>query len=85
MTLTARAITVAIRYAGADGAKPEDCQVIDGRRKTVAGADAVSQRIQVNGDCSDFNGPHQRLRDACERQGYDFRTILRNADRHRTP
>ncbi len=42
--------------------------------------DAVFERIQVNGDCSDFSGPHLRLRDACEKFGYDFRTITRNAD-----
>ncbi len=43
--------------------------------------DAVSERIQVNGECSDLNGPHQRMHEACERFGYDFRGIVRNADR----
>ena len=42
--------------------------------------DAVFERIQVNGDCSDLNGPHLRLREACERLGHDFRLITRNAD-----
>ena len=45
--------------------------------------DAVSHRLQVNGDCSDYSGPHRRLQQACERLGYDFRTIVRNADRER--
>src|SRR5215212_4523821 len=44
-TPTTRVITVAIRHAGADGAETEDRQVIDSRRKAVAGADAVPQRI----------------------------------------
>ena len=42
--------------------------------------DAVFERISVNGDCSDLNGPHVRLQDACEQLGYDFRTITRNTD-----
>ena len=37
----------------------------------------------MNGECSDLNGPHQRLREGCERLGYDFRLITRNADRDR--
>src|SRR5215207_7350228 len=45
LTLTARATLATIRHAGTDGAETEDRQMIDGRRKTVAGADAVSQRI----------------------------------------
>jgi choline dehydrogenase-like flavoprotein len=42
--------------------------------------DAVFERIQVNADCSDLNGPHLRLREACEKLGLDFRTITRNTD-----
>jgi choline dehydrogenase-like flavoprotein len=34
----------------------------------------------VNADCSDLNGPHQRLREGCEKLGYDFRLITRNTD-----
>jgi acyl-CoA reductase-like NAD-dependent aldehyde dehydrogenase/choline dehydrogenase-like flavoprotein len=45
--------------------------------------DAVFERLGVNGDCSDLNGPHLRLKEACERLGYDFRPITRNADRER--
>ena len=43
--------------------------------------DAVLQRIGANDECSDLNGPHERLREACEKLGYDFRLIVRNADR----
>ena len=42
--------------------------------------DAVSERIMVNDECSDLSGPHHRLREACEKFGYDFGTILRNTD-----
>jgi choline dehydrogenase-like flavoprotein len=34
----------------------------------------------VNDDCSDLNGPHQRLKQACEKLGYDFRPTFRNTD-----
>ena len=42
--------------------------------------DAVWERLQVNADCSDLSGPHRRLQEACEKLGYDFRTITRNTD-----
>jgi choline dehydrogenase-like flavoprotein len=42
--------------------------------------DAVSQRINVNPDCSDWNGPHLRIQDGCEKLGYDFEVVTRNAD-----
>jgi choline dehydrogenase-like flavoprotein len=45
--------------------------------------DAVSERISVNVECSDLNGPHQRLREACERLGLDFGPVARNADPRR--
>ena len=35
--------------------------------------DAVFERLGVNDECSDLNGPHQRMREGCERLGYDFR------------
>ena len=44
--------------------------------------DAVWERLGVNDDCSDYNGPHQRLQEACEALGYDFVRITRNADRN---
>jgi acyl-CoA reductase-like NAD-dependent aldehyde dehydrogenase/choline dehydrogenase-like flavoprotein len=43
--------------------------------------DAVSERIQANDECSDLNGPHQRLKEACDRYAYDFRPVVRNSDR----
>ena len=43
--------------------------------------DAVLERLQANDECSDLNGPHLRLREACEKLGYDFRLTVRNADR----
>ncbi len=42
--------------------------------------DSVFERIMVNGECSDLSGPHLRLQEACEKFGYDFRTITRNTD-----
>jgi choline dehydrogenase-like flavoprotein len=45
--------------------------------------DEVFARLQVNDACSDLNGPNTRLREACERLGYDFKVITRNADRER--
>ncbi len=43
--------------------------------------DSVFERLGVNDECSDLNGPHQRMREGCERLGYDFQLITRNADR----
>jgi len=43
--------------------------------------DAVFARIDVNDRCSDFNGPTKRLREGCEKLGYSFDVITRNADR----
>jgi acyl-CoA reductase-like NAD-dependent aldehyde dehydrogenase/choline dehydrogenase-like flavoprotein len=43
--------------------------------------DAVLERIGANDQCSDLNGPHERLLEACGNLGYDFRLIVRNADR----
>jgi len=45
--------------------------------------DAVWDRLQVNDKCSDFNGPSLRMKEGCEKLGWDFRTITRNADRDR--
>ena len=45
--------------------------------------DAVWKRLQVNDHCSDFNGPSLRMKEGCDRLGWDFRTITRNADRKR--
>jgi choline dehydrogenase-like flavoprotein len=43
--------------------------------------DAVFARIGVNADCSDFNGPTRRMQEGCEKLGYAFKVITRNADR----
>jgi choline dehydrogenase-like flavoprotein len=45
--------------------------------------DAIWDRLAVNDKCSDFNGPSLRMKEGCERLGWDFRTITRNADRDR--
>jgi choline dehydrogenase-like flavoprotein len=45
--------------------------------------DAVFARLQVNDRCSDLNGPQQRMKEGCERLGWDFKTVLRNADESR--
>src|SRR5207344_2664061 len=42
--------------------------------------DAVSERANVNPDCSDWNGLHLRIKAGCEKLGYDFQVITRNAD-----
>jgi choline dehydrogenase-like flavoprotein len=42
--------------------------------------DTVLERISANEQCSDWNGPHQRMKEGCEELGWDFRTIVRNAD-----
>jgi choline dehydrogenase-like flavoprotein len=45
--------------------------------------DAIFARLSVNDRCSDLNGPHQRLKEAADRLGWSFKTILRNADEDR--
>jgi choline dehydrogenase-like flavoprotein len=42
--------------------------------------DAIFARLQVNDRCSDFNGPHQRMKEGADELGWSFATILRNAD-----
>ncbi|MDQ3934508.1 MAG: GMC family oxidoreductase [Actinomycetota bacterium] len=42
--------------------------------------DTVLERISATDQASDWNGPHQRLKEGCEALGWDFRTIVRNAD-----
>jgi choline dehydrogenase-like flavoprotein len=42
--------------------------------------DAVFARIGVTDATSDYNGPHQRLAEGCEKLGYDFGPVTRNAD-----
>ena len=42
--------------------------------------DAILARVSANDRCSDLNGPHLRLKEGCEKLGYSFRRIVRNAD-----
>jgi choline dehydrogenase-like flavoprotein len=42
--------------------------------------DAILTRLSANDQCSDFNGPHLRLKEGCEKLGYSFKRIVRNAD-----
>jgi choline dehydrogenase-like flavoprotein len=42
--------------------------------------DAVLERIGATDELSDLNGPQQRMKDGCERLGWDFRKVVRNAD-----
>jgi choline dehydrogenase-like flavoprotein len=41
---------------------------------------AVIERISISTDCSDWNGPNQRLIDGCQALGYSSRRTARNAD-----
>jgi choline dehydrogenase-like flavoprotein len=43
--------------------------------------DAVLARISANDACSDLNDPNSRLREGCEKLGWSFQKIVRNADR----
>jgi choline dehydrogenase-like flavoprotein len=45
--------------------------------------DVIFERLGVNDRCSDLNGPQQRLKEAADRLGWSFETILRNADESR--
>ena len=42
--------------------------------------DTVLERIGANEQCSDLNGPQQRMREGAEALGWSFETIVRNAD-----
>jgi acyl-CoA reductase-like NAD-dependent aldehyde dehydrogenase/choline dehydrogenase-like flavoprotein len=42
--------------------------------------DAVWKRINATDECSELNGPHQRLEEGCEALGWDFKRITRNVD-----
>jgi choline dehydrogenase-like flavoprotein len=43
--------------------------------------DAVLSRISANDACSDLNDPNSRLQEGCQKLGWSFRKIVRNADR----
>jgi len=42
--------------------------------------DAVLERIGATGECSDYNGPTMRFKDAAERLGWSFEHVIRNTD-----
>src|SRR5439155_21402419 len=42
--------------------------------------DAVLDRIGATDKASDYNGPQQRMKEGCERLGWHFKTVIRNAD-----
>src|SRR3954464_8734155 len=42
--------------------------------------DAVLDRIGATDKASDLNGPQQRMKNGCERLGWDFRSVVRNVD-----
>ncbi|CAN5531853.1 GMC family oxidoreductase [soil metagenome] len=42
--------------------------------------DAVLQRISATDECSDLNGPQQRMKEGAEALGWSTETIVRNAD-----
>ncbi len=42
--------------------------------------DAVMERIGANEQCSDYNGPTERMKEGAERLGWSFERVIRNAD-----
>jgi choline dehydrogenase-like flavoprotein len=42
--------------------------------------DAVMERIGANEQCSDYNGPTERMREGCEALDWSFERVVRNAD-----
>src|SRR5436190_2850270 len=42
--------------------------------------DAVLTRIGATDQASDLNGPQQKMKEGCERLGWDFRLVVRNVD-----
>src|SRR4051794_3527438 len=42
--------------------------------------DAVLGRISATDKASDLNGPQQKMKEGCERLGWDFRSVVRNVD-----
>jgi choline dehydrogenase-like flavoprotein len=42
--------------------------------------DAVLGRIGASDKCSDLNGPQRKMKEGCERLGWDFRLVVRNVD-----
>jgi len=42
--------------------------------------DAVMERIGANEQCSDYNGPTERMKEGAERLGWSFERVIRNTD-----
>src|SRR3954452_5931901 len=42
--------------------------------------DAVLTRISATDKASDLNGPQEKMKEGCERLGWDFRPVVRNVD-----
>jgi choline dehydrogenase-like flavoprotein len=42
--------------------------------------DAVLTRISATDKASDLNGPQQKMKEGCEKLGWDFRLVVRNVD-----
>src|SRR3954454_17113787 len=42
--------------------------------------DAVLERIGATDKASDLNGPQRKMKEGCERLGWDFRSVVRNVD-----
>src|SRR3954453_16048284 len=42
--------------------------------------DAVLERIGATDQASDLNGPHRKMKEGCDRLGWDFQLIVRNVD-----
>jgi choline dehydrogenase-like flavoprotein len=42
--------------------------------------DAVLERIGATEECSDYNGPTERMKEGAERLGWSFERVVRNAD-----
>src|SRR4051812_31156126 len=42
--------------------------------------DAVLERIGANDTVSDYNGPHERMKEGADKLGWSWATIVRNAD-----
>src|SRR4051794_6505041 len=56
------------------GLEGVDSSAYDGHLNAVLG------RISATDKASDLNGPQQKMKEGCERLGWDFRSVVRNVD-----
>src|SRR4051812_28358556 len=63
-------------------AREHGLEGVDGR-EYERHLDTVLERIGANDQASDLNGPQQRMKEGCEKLGWDFRKVVRNADLER--